>query len=204
MIRAAASTQTLCRYGIDSRQSVIEQRWEKGTRNVLLVANSLAIVASIGGFILSLIHLRKGKPSSITKRKRQVYIFVGVSILSAVLLVFLSFRLKNDIETLEQKGSFEHYAQGVQEVFYPIPYQSPPCLTMAFSCGARSALGNISDADFIVRLEIMTMHIQSLDNLQECCKNRFMNFFGNIILQSFGLGSRRRTLSRTMAPSASA
>lgn len=103
---------------------------------MLIVANCLAIVASIGSFILSLIQLRKGTPTSVAKRKRQVHIFVGISILSAALLVFLSFRLKNDVETLEQKGSLEHYSQGVQEIFYPVPYQSPP--NVVFEIGVTS------------------------------------------------------------------
>lgn len=39
----------------------------------------------------------------------------------------------------------------------------------------------------------MTLRIQSLDNLQECCKNRTMNLFANIILQFISkLSSGRR------------
>ena len=44
----------------------------------------------------------------------------------------------------------------------------------------------------------MSARVQRFDNLQECCKNRIMNFFGNIILQLVSKlsGSRRVKATR--------
>ena len=45
------------------------------------------------------------------------------SLVSIASLVFLSFRLKNEVDTLEQTGSFEALSMGSQEIYYAIPYK---------------------------------------------------------------------------------
>lgn len=57
-----------------------------------------------------------------------MYSFIGISVLSACLLIFLSFRLKSNIETVEQSGSFKNYALGEENILYAVPYQGPPNL----------------------------------------------------------------------------
>lgn len=93
-----------------------------------LAANCLGIVASVGGFILALLHLWKGAPRSAAARKKQVRLFAVGLIVFTGLLVFLSFRLKNNIDTLEQTGDFRNMGYGEQNVYYAIPYQNPPHL----------------------------------------------------------------------------
>src|SRR5437667_12829962 len=106
---------------------------------MIIVANCFAIVASIGSFTLALLQLWKGSPTTPGKRRRQVYLFVALSLVSIASLVFLSFRLKNEVDTLEQTGSFEALSMGSQEIYYAIPYKGPPNLTFVVQC--RGAYG---------------------------------------------------------------
>jgi hypothetical protein len=96
---------------------------------MLIIANCFAIVASIMSYGLSMLHLLRGEPKEEQDRKRLFYRILLSSILCGFILIILSFGLKYNIETLEQTGSFHNYAQGIQEVFYPIPYKIPPNLT---------------------------------------------------------------------------
>lgn len=96
--------------------------------NWILVANCVAIVSSIFGYIIVLLHTWRGQPTTPRERQRQVYGFIVVSVLFTFLLMFLSFKLKYDIDTIEQTGSFRQYAQGIQDVYYAILYKNPPNL----------------------------------------------------------------------------
>jgi hypothetical protein len=97
--------------------------------SILIIANCFAIVASIMSYGVSMLHLLRGDPKDEQDRKRLFRHILLYSILFASLITILSFGLKHNIEILEQAGSFYNYAEGIQEVFYPIPYKNPPNLT---------------------------------------------------------------------------
>ncbi len=93
-----------------------------------IILNSAAIAASISAYLLSLLHLWKGEPSTREKRLGQAKKSVLLSASLIITLAILSFNLKHAIETNVQTGSFREYQRGEVEIFYPIRFKSTPNL----------------------------------------------------------------------------
>lgn len=96
--------------------------------DILTIANCIAIVASILGFIMVLWELGDESPLTPEARRNRVKLFTGIAVISVVLLVFVSFRLKHNIDTLEQTGSLQNYGGEEIDIKYPISYFTIPHL----------------------------------------------------------------------------
>lgn len=95
---------------------------------MLLVIDSIGVVASLMGLCVPLYQLWKGVPSTPQQSRRLARNFVLLSVFATILLISLSFRLQNSIETYEQSERFQDSQSGEFKVYYKVPYASPPNL----------------------------------------------------------------------------
>ena len=95
---------------------------------LLIIANCAGIGASIFGFGITIWQMWEGVPTKQNQRQSQAKKTIVISIVFVALLIFLSFRLKNIIETHEQNGTFRRYSGVEVQIYYPIPYKFPPRL----------------------------------------------------------------------------
>ena len=105
-------------------------------QNLLIVANSVAIVASIAGYLMYLSQEWRGQPAPRVSRRQRVWRFGVISLVAAAVLAILSIRLTHDVVTLEQTGSLRNIGRGTPDVYYQIPYESPQ--NLEFSQQVRS------------------------------------------------------------------
>lgn len=97
-------------------------------KNLLVIANCVAIVASIFGFGFVLLHLWKGIPIDPNQRRSQAKKGFMLSVFFALLLIFLSLRLTNVIQLYSQEGLLKEYPVGETEIHYKAHYKFPPNL----------------------------------------------------------------------------
>jgi len=97
---------------------------------VLIFLNCAASVASIGSFVYCLQEMaRTTEPPARDGRRRSLKYEVAFIALST-LTTFLALSLKYNIQTIEQSGSFKQCKLGENTIFYAIPYERTPNLTI--------------------------------------------------------------------------
>lgn len=96
--------------------------------NIFIIANILAIIASVSCYAWTIINMWKGKPNTATDRKKQVKKSIAISAVFFVLLLVISFGLKINVKAYEETGTFNNYKEGVVEIHYKVPFSNPPNL----------------------------------------------------------------------------
>lgn len=93
-----------------------------------LIVNSAASIASICAFVLALHLLWRGSADDKRTRSQITIAYTVIATVGFALFFFASLRLKEEIETVTQMGTFRDYPIGEHEVYYRIPYKRNPYL----------------------------------------------------------------------------